>query len=77
MLLRRVRENPIAAIGQARVYTLQVMFVLLFVYIVSPVDIVPERVLGLLGLLDDILVLAAVFVFLLATVRRGLAERTP
>ena len=46
------------------------------VYLVSPVDAVPEVVLGPLGLVDDVGVVGAVgiFVYRLIQARRGLVE---
>ena len=46
------------------------------VYLASPVDVLPEVLLGPLGLLDDAgaVTAAAVFVYKLVTVRRRLAE---
>ncbi len=46
------------------------------VYLASPVDVLPEVVLGPLGLLDDAgaVTAAAVFVYKLVTVRRRLQE---
>ncbi|ONK72999.1 uncharacterized protein A4U43_C04F25980 [Asparagus officinalis] len=45
------------------------------VYVLSPVDILPERVLGLVGLLDDFLVLLIVFLHLAAIYRSLLLHR--
>jgi uncharacterized membrane protein YkvA (DUF1232 family) len=46
------------------------------VYLASPVDVLPEMLLGPLGLLDDAgaVTAAAIFVYKLVTVRRRLAE---
>jgi uncharacterized membrane protein YkvA (DUF1232 family) len=46
------------------------------VYLVSPVDVLPEVMLGPLGLLDDAgaVTAAAVFVYKLVTVRRRLED---
>ena len=46
------------------------------VYLASPVDVLPEIVLGPLGLLDDAgaVTAAAIFVYKLVTVRRRLQE---
>jgi len=46
------------------------------IYLASPVDVLPEVVLGPLGLLDDagVVTAAAVFVYKLVTVKRRLAE---
>jgi uncharacterized membrane protein YkvA (DUF1232 family) len=46
------------------------------IYLVSPIDLVPEAILGPLGLVDDAGAVAAVvlFVYKLVTARRILAE---
>jgi uncharacterized membrane protein YkvA (DUF1232 family) len=46
------------------------------IYLASPVDVLPEMLLGPLGLLDDAgaVTAAAIFVYKLVTVRRRLAE---
>ena len=46
------------------------------IYLISPIDVVPEAVLGPLGLVDDAGVVAAVvlFVYKLVAARRILAE---
>ena len=46
------------------------------VYLASPVDVLPEALLGPLGLLDDAgaVTAAAIFVYKLITVRKRLAE---
>jgi uncharacterized membrane protein YkvA (DUF1232 family) len=44
-----------------------------FVYLISPVDVLPEAVLGPIGLIDDVGVMGAVgiFVYRLIQARRG------
>jgi len=46
------------------------------VYIISPIDLLPEAILGPLGLVDDagVLAAAALFVYKLVKVRRILAD---
>lgn len=65
-LMRRFRIPPrgVFAMGAAAVYLL------------SPIDLVPEAILGPLGLIDDAGVLAAValFVYKLVKARRILAD---
>ena len=48
--------------------------VLLLVYIISPVDIIPEALAGILGLLDDVVLALLVFVYLTILYRRTLAN---
>lgn len=40
------------------------VFLLLLLYIILPLDILPEAALGLVGLLDDVLILVGVLVYL-------------
>lgn len=39
-------------------------FVLLIVYVLSPIDLLPEAVLGPVGLVDDLIAILAVLVYL-------------
>lgn len=52
-----------------------VCFFLAIVYLLSPVDMVPEAMFGLLGLLDDLFVLIVLGVYMSLIYRRLLAER--
>ncbi len=47
----------------------------LVLYLLSPLDLIPESAFGLIGLLDDGLVLAFVLVALLAAFRQHLVAR--
>jgi len=49
--------------------------VAIVVYLVSPLDILPEAVLGLLGLLDDLFVLLLVLVYMTIIYRQVVAQR--
>lgn len=49
--------------------------VAIIVYLVSPLDILPEAVLGLLGLLDDLFVLLLVLVYMTIIYRQVVAQR--
>ena len=56
----------------ARIYICIIAAVL---YLVSPLDIIPEAVFGLLGLLDDVFVLLLFAVYLTIIYRGIVAER--
>ena len=47
----------------------------IIVYLISPLDILPEAVLGLLGLLDDLFVLLLVLVYMTIIYRQVVAQR--
>lgn len=47
----------------------------IIVYLISPLDILPEAVLGLLGLLDDVFVLLLVLVYMTIIYRQVVAQR--
>jgi len=49
--------------------------VAIVVYLVSPLDILPEAVLGILGLLDDLFVLLLVLVYMTIIYRQVVAQR--
>jgi len=49
--------------------------VAILVYLISPLDILPEAVLGLLGLLDDLFVLLLVLVYMTIIYRQVVAQR--
>lgn len=51
------------------------MVALSAIYVLSPVDILPENVLGLFGFFDDFLVLLIVFLHLAAVYRSLLLYR--
>lgn len=51
------------------------MVILSGVYVLSPVDILPESVLGLFGFFDDFLILVIVFLHLAAVYRSLLLYR--
>lgn len=50
-------------------------FLAALVYLISPLDMIPEAVFGLLGLLDDLFVLVLLGVYMTLIYRRFLAER--
>ena len=60
-------------------YMLRIRIVLCFIaaimYLVSPLDMIPEAIFGLLGLLDDIFVVILLAVYVTIIYRRFLANR--
>ena len=49
--------------------------VAVLVYLLSPLDILPEAVLGIIGLLDDIFIILLVLVYVTIIYRQIIAER--
>lgn len=47
-----------------------ILLILALLYLLSPLDFIPERVFGILGLLDDILIILSVF-FVMSIIYRG------
>jgi RING finger protein 170 len=50
-------------------------FFIALLYLVSPLDIIPEAVFGFFGLLDDVFVVLLLAVYLSVIYRRLIAER--
>jgi len=46
-----------------------------FIYIVSPLDIIPESAFGILGLLDDVFVMVLLAVYASVLYRRYVADQ--
>ncbi|CAH8253218.1 unnamed protein product [Arabidopsis lyrata] len=57
---------------RARVY---IALILSAIYIISPIDIIPEGVLGVIGLLDDLLIALICFLHVAALYRSVLYFR--
>lgn len=77
LLRRLLREllNPqrsLPLVIRTRVYIAMVLSV---VYAVSPIDIIPEALLGLFGLMDDIFILLICFLYIAAIYRSVLYNR--
>lgn len=60
-------------------YMLRIRIVLCFVaaimYLISPLDMIPEAVFGILGLLDDVFVVLLLAIYVSMIYRRFLANR--
>ncbi|KAG6435257.1 hypothetical protein SASPL_100127 [Salvia splendens] len=55
--------------------SLKVFMILSAMYVVSPVDIIPEALLGIIGLLDDLIVIFMCFLYVAALYRTVLVSR--
>ena len=54
---------------------LVVIVVLLLVYLILPLDLLPEAVFGILGLIDDIIIIVGTLVYISLVYRAVLAGR--
>ncbi|XP_034924780.1 uncharacterized protein [Populus alba] len=73
-LLREIMDpqRSLPLVIRARVY---IAMVLSAIYIISPIDIIPEGILGIVGLLDDLLVVLICFLHVAAIYRAVLYYR--
>ncbi|XAR57543.1 Ubiquitin--protein ligase [Bertholletia excelsa] len=73
-LLREIRDpqRSLPLVIRARVYLAMLVTV---IYIISPVDIIPEGILGIIGLLDDALIALLSFLHVAALYRSVLLFR--
>lgn len=65
-LLRHIWRNLFTLQGLLVLYKLHILFILLllFLYLLSPLDLIPETVFGVLGLIDDVVVVLGVLVYI-------------
>ncbi|KAG5233160.1 hypothetical protein OIU76_016170 [Salix suchowensis] len=73
-LLREIMDpqRSLPLVIKARVY---IAMVLSAIYVISPVDIIPEGIVGIVGLLDDLLVVLICFLHVAAIYRSVLYSR--
>ncbi|KAG2691296.1 hypothetical protein I3843_08G003300 [Carya illinoinensis] len=73
-LLRELMDpqRSLPLVIRARVYIAMIVSV---VYIISPIDIIPEGILGIVGLLDDLLIVLICFLYVAAIYRSILCFR--
>ncbi|KAG6431962.1 hypothetical protein SASPL_103534 [Salvia splendens] len=77
-LLRRLSrdildpQRALPLVVRARVYLAMILSAM---YVVSPVDIIPEALLGIIGLLDDLIVVFMCFLYVAALYRTVLVSR--
>ncbi|XP_064477098.1 E3 ubiquitin-protein ligase RNF170-like isoform X1 [Ornithodoros turicata] len=76
-LLRHVMSEFFSMGGLMYMFRLRIVlcFVAAIMYLVSPLDIIPEAVFGLLGLLDDMFVVLLLAIYVTVIYRRFLAAR--
>ena len=46
------------------------------IYLISPIDLIPEAIFGPIGLIDDIISIIAVFVYIAGIYRQDMIQRT-
>lgn len=63
--------------GLVYMFRIRIVLCLLagFIYLISPLDVIPEAVFGLLGFLDDLFVFLLLAIYLSILYRRYLADR--
>ncbi|XP_047975051.1 E3 ubiquitin-protein ligase RNF170-like [Salvia hispanica] len=77
-LLRRLTrdimdpQRALPLVVRARVYLAMILSAM---YVLSPVDIIPEALLGIIGLLDDLIVVFMCFLYVAALYRTVLVSR--
>lgn len=66
MLLRRLAHDMIYGTGLVLVLKLRILLYILFavVYLLSPFDVIPEAIFGIIGILDDIAVVLILALYL-------------
>ena len=71
-LLRHLFRELFSVRGIFLVWRIRIVILLILalLYLLSPLDFIPERVFGILGLLDDILIILSVF-FVMSIIYRG------
>ena len=76
VLARHMFRNFFTVTGLVYMLRLRIVVYLLIVllYILSPFDIIPESVLGLLGFVDDIIIAAVILLYLTVLFRQSLAN---
>jgi RING finger protein 170 len=76
ILLRHMSVEFFAG-GLVHFFRIRIVLCLIsgFMYLVSPLDVIPEAIYGLFGFLDDIVVLLAIAVYLTVVYRGVLAGR--
>ena len=51
------------------------ILVLIIVYLLSPLDLLPEAVFGVIGLLDDVIIIIGTLVYIAIVYRAFITER--
>lgn len=73
MLMRHLLSEFFSQSGLIFMFRLRVVvcFLFAFIYLISPLDLIPEAVFGILGFLDDFFVLMLLTIYL-SIIYRGL-----
>lgn len=76
MLIPHIFRQIFSLQGLAWTYRIRAIFIILFIilYILSPLDIIPESVMGLLGFFDDLLILFCAAFYIIFMYRQFLAR---
>lgn len=65
-------QRSLPLVIRARVYLVAALSA---IYVISPVDIIPEALLGIIGLLDDVIIVLLCFLHVAALYRSFLLDR--
>ena len=76
ILLRHMWRNTFTVGGLVVIHKLHLLLIAVFVliYLLSPFDLLPESVLGVIGLVDDVLIVLAVLVYITIIYRARVAQ---
>jgi len=77
VIMRHLASELFTVGGLAIIFRLRVLFLVLGMvfYVISPLDIIPEAVFGIFGLMDDLLFVFILVIYLSIQYRRVLAAR--
>ena len=75
-ILTHLWRNLFTVRGLLFIYKLHILFILVLVvlYLLSPFDLLPEIMLGMLGLLDDLLLVVCALVYISLVYRAHVAN---
>lgn len=76
VLLRHMWRGLFTVRGLVVLHKLHLIFILLLIviYLLSPFDLLPEAVLGVIGLLDDVIILLGALVYISVVYRAYVAN---
>jgi len=77
VIMRHLASEMFTMGGLAMVFRIRVLFIVLglFLYVISPLDLIPEAVFGIFGFMDDLLFFFILVIYLSIQYRRVLARR--
>jgi len=70
VLLRILANNPYLVMRSFRILYMFAAALLSVLYLISPIDLIPELAFGVFGLFDDVVVIIISLIFIAETVRR-------